>query len=143
LKSRIRINGEHVDARAADIVEVEPGVFSVIADGTSVEARVTGEQITIGGHRFRFEIDDPREWKRSGHAAGASGQVSITASMPGKVIRVLVVVGDEVSEGQGIVVVEAMKMQNELKAPRAGRVTSVEVKANDSVIAGAVLASIE
>jgi biotin carboxyl carrier protein len=59
------------------------------------------------------------------------------------VIRVLVAVGDEVTEGQAIVVVEAMKMQNELKAPRAGRVTSIAVKANDSVIAGAVLAVIE
>jgi len=143
LKSRIRINGEHVEPREADIVEVEPGVFSVIAGGASVEARLTGDQITIGGHRFAFEIDDPREWKRSGQAAGAHGQISITASMPGKVIRVLVAVGDEVAEGQGIVVVEAMKMQNELKAPRAGRVTSVEVNPNDSVIAGAVLASIE
>ena len=126
-----------------DIVEVEPGVYSVIADGASFEVRVTGNQISIGGHRFIIEIDDPRQWKRSAHAAGAHGRVSITAAMPGKVIRVLVNAGDEVAEGQGIVVVEAMKMQNELKAPRAGRVTSVAVNAGDSVIAGAVLATIE
>ena len=126
-----------------DIVEVEPGVYSVIAGSQSFEVRASGNQFSIGGHQFRFEIDDPREWKKSGHAAGAHGRVLITASMPGKVIRVLVAVGDEVAKGQGIVVVEAMKMQNELKAPRAGRVTSVEVKANDSVNAGAALAGIE
>ena len=63
--------------------------------------------------------------------------------MPGKIVRVLVTVGDEVVAGQGIVVVEAMKMQNELKAPRNGRVTAVEVGENDSVNAGAILATIE
>jgi biotin carboxyl carrier protein len=126
-----------------DIVEVEPGVYSVLLDGASFEARVSGTRISIGGHRITVEIDDPRQWKRSGRAADASGRVSVTASMPGKVIRVLVTVGDEVTEGQGIVVVEAMKMQNELKAPRAGRVTSVNVRATDSVNAGAVLVAIE
>jgi biotin carboxyl carrier protein len=61
----------------------------------------------------------------------------------GKIVRLLVAVGDEVVAGQGIVVVEAMKMQNELKAPRDGRVTSIEVRENDSVNAGTVLATIE
>jgi biotin carboxyl carrier protein len=63
--------------------------------------------------------------------------------MPGKIVRVLVAVGDEVVAGQGILVVEAMKMQNELKAPRDGRVTAIEVRENDSVNAGALLATIE
>lgn len=141
--NRIRINGEEVEPAQADIVEVEPGVYSAIAGAASVEARVTGNEISIGGQVFRFEIDDPRQWKRSGHAAGQHGRVAITAAMPGKVIRILVAVGDEVAEGQAIVVVEAMKMQNELKAPRAGRVTGVEVKESDSVKAGAILATIE
>jgi len=115
----------------------------VMADGTAFEVRIAGNQISIRGYRFTVEIDDPREWKRSSRMAGAHGRISITAAMPGKVIRLLVNAGDEVAEGQGIVVVEAMKMQNELKAPRAGRVTSVEANAGDSVIAGAVLATIE
>lgn len=143
MKPRISINGEYVEPEEADIVEVEPGVYSVIAGTESFEARVTGDEISIAGYRFSFGIDDPRRWKRSGHSAGGHGRVAIAAAMPGKVIRVLVAVGDEVVEGQGIVVVEAMKMQNELKAPRNGRVTSIEVKANDSVNAGAVLAAIE
>ena len=126
-----------------DIIEVEPGVYSVIVGNQSFEARAAGNQISIGSYSFIIETDDPRQWKRRGPAGGAEGRISITAAMPGKVIRVLVSVGDEVADGQGIVVVEAMKMQNELKAPRAGRVTSIEVKPNDSVIAGAVLAVIE
>ncbi len=143
MKRKVRINGEPVDPADADIVEVEPGVYSVIAGGDSFEARVTGNRISVAGHIFQFEIDDPRKWKRSSSSGGAQGRVSITASMPGKVIRVLVGPGDEVIEGQGIVVVEAMKMQNELKAPRNGRVLTIDVKANDSVNAGAVLATIE
>jgi biotin carboxyl carrier protein len=63
--------------------------------------------------------------------------------MPGRIVRVLAVQGDEVEAGQGIVVVEAMKMQNEMKAPRAGRVTSIAVKVGDSVNAGALLATVE
>jgi biotin carboxyl carrier protein len=63
--------------------------------------------------------------------------------MPGKIVRVLVGVGDEVAAGQGVIVVEAMKMQNELKTPRAGRVVSVSAKENDTVEAGAVLVVVE
>jgi biotin carboxyl carrier protein len=58
-------------------------------------------------------------------------------------VRVLVAIGDEVETGQGIVVVEAMKMQNELRAPRVGRVAAIQAKENDRVNAGAVLAIIE
>ena len=126
-----------------NMVETEAGVYSVLVDGASYEVRVTGNQITVNGHTFEVFGEDPRQWKRSGATAGATGKISLTAPMPGKVVRVLVAVGDEVTAGQGIVVVEAMKMQNELKAPRAGRVTSLQVKENDSVNAGAVLAVIE
>ena len=126
-----------------DVVEVEPGVYSVIVGLSSWEVRVSGNEVTIGGHRFLVEIDDPRQWKRSGHAGGSHGRASIAAAMPGKIVRVLVAVGDEVVAGQGILVVDALKMQNELKAPRVGRVTAIEVKENDSVNAGAILATIE
>ena len=126
-----------------DIVEVEPGVYSVITGLKSWELHVAGNEVTIAGHRFLVEIDDPRQWKRSRHAADAHGRASIAAAMPGKIVRILVGVGDEVVAGQGILVVEAMKMQNELKAPRDGQVTAIEVKENDSVNAGAILATIE
>jgi biotin carboxyl carrier protein len=127
---------------SADIIQVEPSVYSVLVDGVSYEARVTSNEVTIGGASFSIEIDDPRQWKRSARAADSGGRASLTAAMPGKIVRVLVAVGDEVAAGQGILVIEAMKMQNELKAPRAGRVTAIEVKENDSVNAGALLATI-
>jgi biotin carboxyl carrier protein len=140
----IKINGEAVvPAENATIIEVEPGVYSILSEGNSWEARVIGDEIAIAGHRFQSEIEDPRQWKRSGGAAEAHGRVSIFSPMPGKIVRILAKVGDEVTAGQGIVVMEAMKMQNEMKAPKDGRVTSIDVKENDSVTAGAVLAVIE
>jgi biotin carboxyl carrier protein len=84
--------------------------------------------------------------RRSAHAEGGAhghGQVSIAAPMPGRVVRVLVEPGDEVSARQGVVVVEAMKMENELRAPRAGRVKEVSAAAGMSVEAGRILAVIE
>jgi biotin carboxyl carrier protein len=128
--------------KSPDIVEAEPGVYSVIAGLASWEVRVAPNEITIGGYRFPIKVDDPRQWKRSSRAGDAHGHASITAAMPGKIVRVLVAVGDVVVAGQGVVVVEAMKMQNELKAPRGGRITAIEVRENDSVNAGAVLATI-
>ena len=126
-----------------NIVETEPGVYSVLLNGASYEVRVLGDEVMVDGHVFHLATEDPRQWKRSSGAAGSAGQSRITASMPGKIIRVLAAAGDEVTAGQGIVVVEAMKMQNELKSPRAGRVTAIKVQENDSVTAGAVLAIIE
>jgi len=85
--------------------------------------------------------------RRSGHGVDAGahghGDVAITAPMPGRVLRVLVAAGQEVSARQGVVVVEAMKMENELRAPRPGRVKQIDVAPGTSVEAGRVLAVIE
>ena len=144
VKRVIRIDGEPVEPSFADVVETEPGVWSVLKDGASYEVRVSGEEIVPANrHRFVFKIHDPRQWERSSHAADAQGQAVIKAVMPGKIVRVLVAEGDEVSAGQGLIVIEAMKMQNELKAPRDGRVAAIEVKEHDSVNAGARLLTIE
>jgi len=120
----------------SDFVEVEPGVWSVI-DGTRVyEVRVAGEQVLVNGR--------PVEVAGKKAAAGSgSGPVHVRATMPGKVVRVLVEVGDTVAGGQGVIVVEAMKMQNELKSPRDGRVTHIGAAAHTTVDAGAVLVTIE
>jgi len=128
---------------AVSIVEVEPGVFSVIQDGISHEVRVTKTEAVVNGHRYRFEIEDPRQWKRNRAGAASSGSSAILAPMPGKVVRIMVAVGDLVTVGQGIVVVEAMKMQNEMKSPRDGRVTAIKTAPGESVTAGTVLALIE
>ena len=144
MKPVIRIDGEAVSPVShATLVEVEPGVYSVLVDGASHEVRVNAGEVTVGQQHFDYQIDDPRQWKRSADGAGGQGRAAILAPMPGKVVRVLVAVGDEVEAGQGIIVVEAMKMQNEMKAPRAGRVAAIQAKENDSVVAGATLAVIE
>jgi biotin carboxyl carrier protein len=140
----IRIDGEAVcPVEHNTLVEVEPGVYSILVDGSSYEVRVEAGQVTVGKRHFDYQVDDPRQWKRSGAAAGGQGRAAILAPMPGKVVRILVAVGDDVEAGQGIAIVEAMKMQNEMKAPRAGRVAAIHANENDSVVAGFVLAVID
>lgn len=87
----------------------------------------------------------PGSWARRAHDAGAAGHgpQPVTAPMPGKVVKVLVKVGDQVAARQGVIVVEAMKMENELRAPKAGTVIEVKVTEGTSVEAGMVLAVIE
>jgi biotin carboxyl carrier protein len=144
MKPTIRINGKPADPEtAADFVEVEPGIYSVLLHGCSYEVAVTGSEIDIGGVRLHFEREDPRKWNPATSARKSSGREAIKSPMPGKVVRLLVAEGDEVVAGQGLAVVEAMKMQNEMKAPRAGRVASIAVKELEAVIAGSVLLMIE
>jgi len=121
----------------------QPGVYSVLLDGRSYVARVEEGVVTVNGFRYEIEVRDPRRWNRQARGGTHAGAQDIKASMPGKVVRVLVAVGDPVEVGQGIVVVEAMKMQNEMKAPRAGRVIGIGAKVGATVIAGEVLATIE
>jgi biotin carboxyl carrier protein len=147
MKPVVLIDRQAVDPVAPNkldaLVEVEPGVYSILIDGVSHEVRVEAGYVSVGSRRFEYEVEDPRRWKRSGDAAGGHGHAAILAPMPGKIVRILVAAGDDVEAGQGIIVVEAMKMQNEMKAPRAGRVAAIQVKENDSVVAGTVLAVID
>lgn len=142
-KPIVRINGKLTAAHPdADFIEVQPGVYSAIVDGKSYEMTVSASEVEIDGVGFQAEIIDPRKWNP------ASGGVSlhteaIKAPMPGKVVRILVKEGDQVAARQGVVVVEAMKMQNELKSPRGGRIASIPVKENESVSKGSVLVLIE
>jgi biotin carboxyl carrier protein len=135
------------EERSAQLAAVEPGVYSVLLDGRSYEARAEpGEDcawITIRGHRFRVAIKDPRRWTRTGVSALGVDRENVIASMPGKIVRVLVKPGENVTAGQGILVVEAMKMQNEMKTRRGGAVVAVAVREGETVSAGAVLATIE
>ena len=135
------------EEKVAHMIQVEPGLFSVLAGGSSYEARAeTGEDcawITIQGRRFRVAITDPRRWSTKKASAHGHDRENISAPMPGKIVRVLVKPGDRVESGQGILVVEAMKMQNEMKAHRAGRVAALPVREGETVSAGAILATIE
>ena len=132
--------------RAADAAVPEPGVYSILMDGRSYEAQVEEAPnaliVVVGGRRFEIDVRDPRRFRRAGAGAGADGVQTVAAPMPGKIVRVLVATGDEVQAGQGLLVVEAMKMQNEMKAPRAGKVLSISAKEGATVAAGESLATI-
>jgi len=114
----------------------------------SVEATVTSRpgsaafEVSIDGHALVGTLVS-RFGGRAGEAAAGAGPQQVTAPMPGKVVRVLVVPGDAVEPRQGLVVIEAMKMENELRAGRAGRVKAVRVVEGQSVEAGAPLVLVE
>jgi len=126
-----------------DLFEVEPGVFLILDGGTVTEARLDGTTVTIDGARYTDLAVDARKWNPARAASQTQGRASIRALMPGKIVRVLVVVGDHVTVGQGVLVIEAMKMQNEMKAARAGVVAEVHGCENDTVEAGSLLLVIE
>jgi len=117
-----------------EVREIEPGVYLFFAGDKGREVRVDGT----------VKIVDPKRL-RSGQTSGGHhhGVAQIVAPMPGKVVRVHVEAGANVEKGAGVVVVEAMKMQNEMKSPRAGMVVSVNVRPGDTVNAGDVLAVLE
>lgn len=120
------------------------GVLSLIAGGRSYRCVRDGDAVLVDGRRVEFAVNDPRELSgRRGHGEGDAGPRAVKAPMPGKVVRVLVEVDAEVEAGQGVVVIEAMKMQNELKAPKAGRVAKMAVAVGETVAAGAVMVVVE
>jgi biotin carboxyl carrier protein len=133
--------------QTAHCTHPEPGVWSILLEGRPYDARIehSGDLaiVTVHGQRFEIRISDPRRWKRGSHSGAATGRQLVTAPMAGKVVRVLVKAGETVEAGQGLVVVEAMKMQNELKAQRAGSVVSVQVAEGDPVSASDTLVVIE
>jgi len=141
---RFRLGG--AAERTANVEMPEPGVYSVLLDGRTYDARVEETQaglvVVIDGYRFEIEVRDPRRWSRKDAARAGDGVQTVVAPMPGKVVRVLVAHGDDVKAGQGLLVVEAMKMQNEIKASLAGRILSLTLKEGATVAAGEVLATI-
>jgi acetyl/propionyl-CoA carboxylase alpha subunit len=135
-----------IDGRVVrvDVRLLEPGVMSLLIEGRQYRCVLDGGGVVIGGRRFGFEVEDPRSLQgRRGAGAGAEGPRSVKAPMPGRVVRLLAEVGDTVEEGQGVVVIEAMKMQNELKSPKAGRVVRVGAAVGDTVGSGDVLVVVE
>jgi biotin carboxyl carrier protein len=133
--------------RRAQLTEVEPGVYAVLLEGRSYDAHAEAGSdcawITIRGHRFCVAVTDPRRWSRKRTGTHGAEREEIVAPMPGKIVRLLVEPGQAVEAGQGVVVMEAMKMQNELKTRRAGRVAAIPVRPGETVSAGAILATIE
>jgi biotin carboxyl carrier protein len=137
-----RVDGRVVNI---DVRVIAPGVLSIIRDGDSYVVRQgTNGTVGVGEHSFDVSIADPRSWRsRRMTAAGTAGPQKLTASMPGKVVRILATQGAHVKAGQGIAVIEAMKMQNELRSPRDGKISSILVEEGKAVNAGEVVAVVE
>ena len=142
-----------VDGRAYELEarETEPGVTLLAHGGRVYECRAEstsnrGEQwrVEVGGKRFDVTLVDPRRLRGvAGGGGQAEGRAAVSSSMPGKVVRVLVGEGAQVEAGDALVVVEAMKMQNELKSPKAGTVIELHAREGATVNAGEVLAVVE
>jgi biotin carboxyl carrier protein len=133
--------------REAQVSEPEPGMFTVIINDhvyrceleTSPDGAV---EVVVNGKRIPVAARDKKHL-RGQAGADASGQVKLSAMMPGKVVRVLLNAGDEVAAHQGVMVVEAMKMQNEVQSPKAGKIAEIKVAEGQTVNAGETLAVIE
>ncbi len=131
-----------------DAVQTGAGTLSLVIDGKSFEIRREKEgeiqQIVVRGKKYDVTLQDARSLKSRRRIGSAdSGPLRLTASMPGKVVRVLAKEGDILQAGKGIVVVEAMKMQNELRSPKEGTLKKMLAREGMNVNAGDVLAVLE
>lgn len=139
---KISLDGQPVNA---DAVEIDSHTLSVLLDGQSYEVHVVMSPngvltLETRMQEFTAEVSDPRAWQGRRHGAReAEGRQQVVAPMPGKVVRLLVQVGDKVEAGQGLLVVEAMKMQNEIRSPKGGTIENLHAKEGQPVNAGEVL----
>lgn len=140
----VRMDGEPVEANACLI---RPGVLSLILGGQShrivLDPDISEPILHIGSRRIPYRIDDPRSFRSRRRHGGTAGPVTLKASMPGRVVRVLVAKGDAIAAHQAVLVIEAMKMQNELKSPRDGKIAEIRVSPGETVASGDILAVIE
>lgn len=142
---KCRLDGREVPL---DVVSGEDGVLSLLWSGKSYEVKQetlgAESNIVIGHERFGVSVRDPRSFRsRRRTAAGDHGVMKIKAPMPGKVVRILAAAGTAVEAGQSVIVIEAMKMQNELKAPKTGVVKRITVTEGAAVEAGQALGEVE
>lgn len=136
-----------IDGRSYELEASEPesGVYLLKHENRVFEVYVSPDgMVNVGGHQLEIKISDPKRLRGArGDAEHGDGTAEIKTAMPGKIVRILVAEGDEVEKGDGVIVVEAMKMQNEMKAPKAGVVRQISVKEGDTVNAGDILTVIE
>jgi biotin carboxyl carrier protein len=129
---------------AVDILEIGPGSFSILFQGASFDTQIIPEAeglvVFCRGREFHATVRDPRAWKdwkrTDGGLQQTHGRQEVVAPMPGKIVRVLVAAGQNVEVGQGLVVVEAMKMQNEIRATKSGQAARLLVREGQTVSAG-------
>jgi biotin carboxyl carrier protein len=123
--------------------------YSLIVDNRSFEIEVDNTddeyRVLVDGRSYRIQLVDERRMRIGSGQLGVElqGRQNISVPMPGKIIAVLVAEGEAVEKGQGLVIVEAMKMENEVRSPIAGAVKEIKVKPGDTVEGGAVLLVVE
>jgi biotin carboxyl carrier protein len=144
---RLTIGEQQFDA---DVRKTGQGSFSVLIGNRSFDLEVVpeGDELIVAsrGSTTRVTLVDAARRSRKGVAGGrpaVTGKAQLKAMMPGRVVNVLVAVGDEVALQQGLVVIEAMKMENELKSPKAGKVTEIKVTPGQTVEKGDLLLVVE
>jgi len=136
-----RLDGSEV---SIDCTPIGSDVLSIVLNGKSYQIRRENNKIFVGDRAYEVSVADPRSWRgRRGSSAAESGPRKLTASMPGRVVRVLASEGDQIEPGQGVVVIEAMKMQNEIRSPKQGRLQKLLVREGMNVNAGETLALVE
>jgi biotin carboxyl carrier protein len=139
-----RVDGRDVEV---DAVLARPDVLSLRIGNKAYEVkceRVAGDMhLWVGSARFAVEVRDPRSLRGRVRAVDDQGPRNLTAPMPGRIVRVLVKQGDEVEAGAGVLVMEAMKMQNEIKSPKKGTIQKIMVSEGAAVNSGDVLAIVE
>ena len=144
-KVRFTLDGEVAEA---DWAEIAPGIYSIIIDGRSYEVLVNSQPgqrvparegqytVTVRGRNHLVQVLDPRSRRRGGALEAGQGPQEILAPMPGKIVKVLVAESQQVRAGDGLLVIEAMKMQNEIRASRSGRVEKIYVSEGAGVETG-------
>jgi biotin carboxyl carrier protein len=142
---RCRLDGREIQV---DAVLARPNVLSVLIEGKAYEIKrertATDLHLWVGGVRYAAELHDPRSLRsRKSGTGNDTGPRKLIAPMPGKVIRILLQEKAEVEPGQGILVMEAMKMQNEIKSPRKGTIQKILATEGANLNAGDVLAIVE
>jgi biotin carboxyl carrier protein len=141
---RCRLDGREIEI---DAVLARPDVLSLRIGNQAYEVkceRVASDlHLWVGSARFAAEVRDPRSLRGRVRALDDHGPRKLTAPMPGKIVRVLVSQGADVEAGAGVLVVEAMKMQNEIKSPKKGKIQQILVSEGAAVNAGDVLAIVE
>jgi biotin carboxyl carrier protein len=139
-----RLDGKQVEI---DAVLTRRDVLSILIHGKAYEIKrersATDLHLWVGSARYGVQLRDPRSLRSRAGADDGKGPRKLVAPMPGKIIRVLAPENSEVQAGQGVLVVEAMKMQNEIKSPKKGVVRKMVATEGANVNAGDVLAVVE
>ena len=148
-EDRITVGGQPIELDFKSMSEGLP-IYSLILDGKSYEAMIEltddGWQVMIRGQMYVIDVEDERQRRLRMASAGTttqSGELKLKAPMPGLIVDVPIETGQDVGKGDNLIILESMKMQNELKSPREGKVSRINVKAGDTVNQNQVLLILE